>query len=227
MTDGRNPEGPRARVFRASGRLRGDRGAATIEFLVVAFAVLVPLIFGTLEIALLTVARQTLGVATLMAARAGATEHGDRGAMRRALARGLVPLHATRGASQAWAASLADAQRRDRTRIEIWSPTSASFADHGRQVEGRVEIPNVWSRRRTARGAASGQSIAEANQLGLRVSICRPLLFPITAPLFIAGLRLGDSSAFALGCYAQGAIALHGRALVHMQSAARRDAMGL
>ena len=70
----------------------------------------------------------------------------------RALARGLVPLHATRGASQAWAASLADAQRRDRTRIEIRSPTSASFAEHGRQVDGRVEIPNVWPRRRTARG---------------------------------------------------------------------------
>ncbi|MGE0581791.1 MAG: TadE/TadG family type IV pilus assembly protein [Steroidobacteraceae bacterium] len=210
-----------------SRRARDNRGAATIEFLVVTFVVLVPLIFGTLELALLIVARQTVGVATFMAARAGATGHGDLGAMRRALARGLVPLHAVRGETEAWAASFADAQRPDRTRLEIWNPRPASFADYGVQVAGRLEIPNVWPRSRTGIGAASRQTIAEANQLGLRVSICRPLLFPITAPLFIAGLRLIDASAFAQGCYAQGAIALHARALVHMHSAARRDAMGL
>lgn len=207
--------------------LRRVRGAVTLEFLIVAFVVLVPVIFGTLEMALLIVARQTLGVATFLAARAGAAEHGDRGAMRRALARGLVPLHATRGAAEAWSGSYADALRPDRTRLEIWNPVPASFTDFGVAVDGAVEIPNVWPRYRSSPGAISRQTIAEANQLGLRVSICRPLLFPITAPLFIAGLRLNDTSAFALGCYAQGAIPLHARALVHMQSAARRSSMGL
>ncbi len=202
-------------------------GAATIEFLIVAFAVLVPLIFGTLEIALLVVARQTLSVATFLAARAGATEHGDPGAMRRALARGLVPLRAARGTTEAFAVSYADVQRRDRTRIEIWNPVRASFADFGVVVDGRTEIPNVWPRTRTGTGPASRQTLAEANQLGLRVSICRPLLFPITAPIFIAGLRLADASPFAQSCYAQGAIPLHARALVHMQSAARRSLMQL
>jgi hypothetical protein len=206
---------------------RRGRGAATLEFLVVVFAVLVPLLFGTLELALLMVARQTLGVATFMAARAGATEHGDPRSMRRALARGLLPLYATRGASGAWAASYAEAQRPDRTHIEVWSPVPASFTDHGVQSGGRTEIPNVWPHSGTRRGAASGQTIAEANQLGVRVSICRPLLFPMTAPLFIAGLRLLDPGPFAQGCYARGAIALHSRALVHMHSAARRDVMGL
>lgn len=212
---------------RHAAERRRARGAATLEFLIVAFAVLVPLVFGTLEMALLIVARQTLGIATFMAARAGATEHGDPGAMRRALARGLVPLHAVRGTAGAWAVSYADAQRPDRTRLEIWNPVPASFTDYGVTVEGRVEIPNVWPRTRTSVGAASRQTIAEANQLGLRVSICRPLLFPVTAPLFIAGLRLRDASAFAQGCYAQGAVPLHSRALVHMQSAARRAVMGL
>lgn len=206
---------------------RRTRGAATIEFLIVAFTVLVPLVFGTLEIALLAVARQTLGVATFLAARAGATEHGDSGSMRRALARGLVPLHAVRGSTEAYAVSYADAQRPDRTRIEIWNPVPASFADFGSTVDGQTEIPNVWPRTRTGNGAASRQTIAEANQLGLRVSICRPLLFPITAPLFIAGLRLADASPFAQSCYAQSAIPLRARALVHMQSAARRAVMAL
>ena len=207
--------------------LRRVRGAVTLEFLIVAFVVLVPVIFGTLEMALLIVARQTLGVATFLAARAGAAEHGDRGAMRRALARGLVPLHATRGATEAWSGSYADALRPDRTRLEIWNPVPASFADYAVTGNGEAEIPNVWPHYRTGRGTVSRQTIAEANQLGLRVSICRPLLFPITAPLFIAGLRFNDTSAFALGCYAQGAIPLHARALVHMQSAARRSSMGL
>jgi len=206
---------------------RRVRGAVTLEFLIVAFVVLVPVIFGTLEMALLIVARQTLGVATFLAARAGAAEHGDRGAMRRALARGLVPLHATRGATEAWSGSHADALRPDRTRLEIWNPVAASFADYAVTVNREAEIPNVWPHYRTGRGTISHQTIAEANQLGLRVSICRPLLFPITAPLFIAGLRINDTSAFALGCYAQGAIPLHSRALVHMQSAARRSSMGL
>lgn len=213
-------------ISRRTHELRA-RGAATVEFLVVAFAVLVPLIFGTLELALLIVARQTLGVATFMAARAGATEHGDPGAMRRALARGLAPLHAVRGTAGAWAASYADALRPDRTRIAVWSPVAASFSDYGVLIEGVEEIPNVWPGHRTGIGPASRQTIAEANQLGVRVSICRPLLFPITAPLFIAAMRLADTSPFAQGCYAQSAVPLHSRALVHMQSSARRRVMGL
>ncbi|MGD9599059.1 MAG: TadE/TadG family type IV pilus assembly protein [Steroidobacteraceae bacterium] len=208
-------------------RDRRVRGTATIEFLIVAFAVLVPLVFATFEIALLAVARQTLGVATLLAARAGATGHGDAGAMRVALARGLVPLHASRGTSAAFAASLADAQRPDRTRLEVWNPVPASFTDFGVVVDGRQEIPNVWSRARLRIGAASRQTIAEANQLGLTVSLCRPLVFPITAPIFIAGLRLVDASPFALACYARGGVVLHARALVHMHSPARRTALPL
>ncbi|MEZ5532412.1 MAG: pilus assembly protein [Steroidobacteraceae bacterium] len=201
------------------------RGAATIEFLIVAFAVLVPLVFATFEIALLAVARQTLGVATLLAARAGATAHGDGGAMRLALARGLVPLHAARGTSAAQVASLIDAQRPDRARLEIWNPVPASFADFGVMVDGRQEIPNVWPRTRTRIGAASRQTIAEANQLGLTVSLCRPLVFPMTAPIFIAGQRLVDASPFSLSCHAQGGIVLHARALVHMHSPLRRAAL--
>lgn len=203
------------------------RGSATVEFLLVAFAVLVPLVFGTLEMALLAVARQTLGVATFMAARAGAADHGDLAVMRRALARGLAPLHAVRGDAEAFALSHADVMRPDRTRLEIWNPDLTAFRDFGVNVQGQVEIPNVWPRAGTAIGALSRQTLAEANQLGLRVSICRPLLFPMTAPALISALRLRDSSAFAQGCYAQGALPMQARALVHMQSAARRAAMAL
>lgn len=206
---------------------RHPRGSATLEFLLVAFAVLIPLVFGTFEIALLAVARHTLGLATFHAARAGATGHGDRGTMQRALARGLAPLYAVHGDVEASGRSYADVLRPDRTRIEIWNPVPASFTDFGVMVDGEVAIANVWPRTRMAAGAASGQTLAEANQLGLRVSVCRPLLFSITAPLFIAGLRLTDPSPFAQSCYAQGAIALHARALVHMHSPAWRSAMGL
>lgn len=203
------------------------RGAAIVEFLVVALAVLMPLVFATFEVALLAVTRQTLGVAALMAARAGAVEHGDRGVMQRALARGLSPLYAVHGDGEALARSYAEVLRPDRTRIEIWSPVAASFADFGISVGGRIEIPNVWPQQRMRIGAASRQTIAEANQLGVRISICRTLFFPLTASMIIPVLRARDGSAFAQGCYAQHGVPLHARALVHMHSPARRAAMGI
>lgn len=209
------------------GPERTRRGSATVEFLLVAFAVLLPLVFGTLEIALLAVTRQTLGVAALMAARAGAVEHGDRGAIQRALAGGLAPLHAMHGTSEALARSYADVVRPDRTRIGIWSPVAASFADFGVSAEGGIEIPNVWPHHPARTGGTSRQTLAEANQLGLRISICRMLLFPLTGNLIIPALRTRDSSAFAQGCYAQGGVPLHARVLVHMHSSARRAALGI
>lgn len=209
------------------GPERTRRGSATVEFLLVAFAVLMPLVFGTLEIALLAVTRQTLGVAALMAARAGAVEHGDRAVMQRALARGLSPLFAVHADSEAPARSYAEVLRPDRTRIEVWNPVAASFADFGVSVEGRTEIPNVWPHHRVRTGSASRQTLAEANQLGLRISICRMPLFPLTGPMIIPVLRTRDSSAFAQGCYAQGGVPLHARVLVHMHSSARRAALGI
>lgn len=207
---------------------RRARGSATVEFVIVAFAVLIPLVFGTVEIALLGVARHTLGLATFMAARAGATAHGDRGAMQRSLARGLAPLYAARGDAQAYARSLADVLRPDRTRIEIWNPVATSFADFGVPDDDDGErIPNVWRRSDTRVGAASRQTIAEANQLGVRIGICRALSLPITAPLIVAGLRLTDTSPFAQGCYAAGRVPLYSRALVHMHSDPQRAALGL
>jgi len=206
---------------------RPRRGSASVEFLVVALTVLMPLVFGTIDLALLAVARQTLGVATLMAARAGAAEHGDRGVMQRALARGLAPLHAVHGEVEALARSHAEVLRPDRTRIGIWSPVAASFADFGATVDGRVEIPNVYAHTPMRTGVASRQTLAEANQLGVQVSLCRTLLFPLTAALVIPVLRMRDTDVFAQGCHAQGGVALHARALVHMHSPARRAALGL
>jgi len=205
----------------------GPRGSATVEFLLVALVVLLPLVFGTLELALLAVSRHTLGVAALMTARAGAVEHGDRGVMQRALARGLSPLYAVHGDREALARSYADVLRPDRTRIEIWSPVAASFADFGETVEGRVEIPNVWPQARLRVGTASRQTLAEANQLGLRISICRTLLFPLTAAMITPVLAARDPGAFAQGCHAQRGVPLHARVLVHMHSPARRSVMGI
>jgi uncharacterized membrane protein len=206
---------------------RRDRGATTLEFLLVFFAALIPLVFGTLEFALLAVARHTLGTATVMAARAGTVNHGDRAAMRRALARGLAPLHAVHGEGEARARAYADTLRPDRTRIEIWSPTAATFRDFGVTVNGRVEIPNVWPRADRRIGAASGQSLHEANQLGIRVRICRPLVFPIIGAWLMPLMRLQQPDAFAQACFASEGLPLAARAILHMQSPARQSAMGM
>lgn len=96
-----------------------QRGFATVEFAILAVAVLIPGLFAILELAQLTVARHTVNHATFMAARAGAVAGGERQAMLTAFAIGMAPLYAgaARGTSAAVRRALVDANRPDRTEL--------------------------------------------------------------------------------------------------------------
>lgn len=207
------------------------RGAATIEFSIVALTALIPTVLGILQLGLLFVTKHTVQHATYLAARAGAVEHGSRDAIRRYFAKGLVPLYARSGAdlaagaavdvvSRAYAAAFVDARRPDRTRITIVNPALASFDDFERRQDGTLQIPNRFDR--TAVGPRSRQTLADANVLRLRVDYCAELVVPFVDRFVTSLLRRLDADPFRQQCYASRRVSVVGHATVQMHSAARR-----
>lgn len=218
-------------------RPRDERGAALVEFAIVALLALLPLTLGILQVALLYVGKHTLNHAAFLAARAGAVANADRATLERYLAKGLAPLHAGgrdditaanvfRAGARAYALAYAEVLRPDQTRLRILNPTADSFADFARIRDGRVEIPLSTGPAGGPAGPRSGQTHADATLLRLRVDYCHPLIVPIVDRLIVALVRRLNADAFAQACNASGRVVLSAHALVQMHSAPRRAAMG-
>jgi hypothetical protein len=216
--------------------VRAQGGAATVEFALVALVALIPLVLAVLQLGLLYVAKHTVQHATFLAARAGAVSHGSRTEMLRHFAKGLAPLHAgtTRdlrpgdlagAVTAAYGRAYAEALRPDRTRLHVLNPTRASFEDFERARRGVREIPNVYVR--GVPGPRSGQTLADANLLKLRVDYCAPLVVPLVDRILTATLRRLDPEPFRQQCYGARRLPVVGYALVQMHSAPRREALGL
>lgn len=184
-------------------RLPRQGGQGTIEFYLMAALVLIPLFLAILQLGLLVMAKNTLNVATLEAARAGAASGGDRGAMKDALALGLSPLfvadaRAITGTGSGditagnYAPILGAALVKSKvinlaSTIKVINPTAKSFSDFGVSRNGDVVIPvtNVYDN--TAVGASSGQTRADALLLKIEVHYCQPLVVPIVKEFIPAG----------------------------------------
>ena len=205
-----------------------SRGAATLEFHIVALFALLPLCLGTLQIGLLLAENHHLDHAAFQAARQASMSGGDLDAARRALARAATVLYlqvddeleagnaATRVAS-AYAAALADQALFGR--VAILDPTPEAQQDFAvRRANIRV-IPNdgLEYRSRTA-GRRSGQSIQDANLLRLEVRWCRPLIVPFVRPLLTGVLRSIDPDPWHQFCYEQGRVPIRSEAVSPMQS---------
>lgn len=229
------------RACTAVGGVRHARarvqGGALVEFAIVALLGLLPLALGVLQVALLYTSSHTLSHATFLAARAAAVAHGDRRTIERYLAKGLAPLRAgaTRDLTpgnvladggRAYALAYADVLRPDRTRVRILNPTAESFADFGRTREGRLEIPLADPAQAARLGPRSGQTLADATLLRLRVDSCQPLVVPLVDRMIVAVLRRVDPEPFRQACYAARAVAVGAHALVHMHTPPRRAVMG-
>jgi hypothetical protein len=212
------------------------KGAASVEFYIVSLFVLIPFVMAILQLSVLYVGKTTLNHAVFMAARAAATENGSRSAFTNALTKGLVPLYARTTdpidngnvlpiVAQAFAEARLDVALR--TRIQYLNPTRASFRDFEQRQNGVQQIPNdnLQFRPRTP-GASSRQSIQEANLLKVRVDYCHELVFPLIDRAVVAILRRFDTDTFNQRCYAFNRVPISGRALLHMQSPARRSEMG-
>lgn len=160
-------------------------GQSATEFLVI-LPVLILLVFGIIQFALMYQTRATLNHATLLAARAGAMHNGSESKMREALARGLTPLFASEataaGYGNAYARALVESSS-GYAALDILNPTSAALTDFGRpRLDGNSgsELPNdTLNYRNTSAGGSSNISIQDANLLHIRVTYCMRLIVPI------------------------------------------------
>jgi hypothetical protein len=220
---------------RPGSRACSQRGQGTIEFQIVGFMVLLPLLMGVIQMGLLIVSKNTLNVATLGAARAGAASGGDRAAMQNALDIGLAPLHAntakvstgvgmaditTGNYAAVMTASLALSKALDKpwSRITVLNPTAKSFLDFGASNKLGTVIPvtNVYDN--AAVGDESRQTRADALLLKIEVRYCEELAIPIIKDLILLELKspLNAPSADDLLCYMQERVPLKSQAIVRM-----------
>lgn len=183
---------------------RPVRGQAMVEFTIIA-GVLLLLILGTLQFALIYHAKITLNYAAFETARAGTLNHARMWAMELAFARGMAPLYTTpyvemgaTGCTSNFALSgnepdnrtftLSNAQcARQRVRdmitnnlvrIVLVNPSQESFAAH--EVRGEDRIPNdsLMYRSARVRGVAD-QSIQDANLIKINTGFCYELIVPL------------------------------------------------
>jgi hypothetical protein len=204
------------------------RGAATIEFHVVALLALLPMCLGTLQVALLLVENHHLDHAAFLAARHGAARHGDMEEVRRAFAQGTSILHVgsatplDRGnvlerVVSAYASATADMAVH--ARVRLLSPSAEAQADFAiRRGEEQV-IPNdALEFRSAAPGRRSGMSLQQANVLRVEFSYCRPLVVPFVSQLWLGTMRMMDHDPWHQRCYAAGRIPVRSEGVAPMQS---------
>ena len=199
-------------------QLAQQRGATIIEFSLTLFFGVLPIVLAILQIAALLVARNTVNLATFMAARQGAVAGAAPAAMNHELARGLVPLYvrASRGGitsadavAAAYAAALADVSALDS--LVVHNPTRGALASVGVLRSGRRVIPNDYIEHRPL-------VVQEANVLTISVVHCQPLVVPLAGPALAAALRLLNDDPRHLSCLAAGRAPILARASVAMQS---------
>jgi hypothetical protein len=149
---------------------------AMVEFLII-IPVLIMLIFGAAQAALIYSAKNGLNYAAFQAARIGAMNHAQYSDIRRGLARGMYPMFS----------QVAVADRMTHTAREVdnfvlitrISPDAASFAAFAEDVEalGTSAIPNDNLMYRSTQ--QNPVSIQDANLLKLRVQYCMRLIVPM------------------------------------------------
>lgn len=217
------------------GVARGQRGAASVEFYVVAFLVMVPMLMAVLQLGLFMVANNTVHVATLNAARAGAASGVDPGEMRRAFASGVAPLYAagalaTTGAgafadiSDHWAtgAGLAlgtangDVAANPANKISVLNPARAAFADFGipRQTQRIIPVDNLLAD--NAMGVKTKQRRSDALLLKIEARYCYRMVIPIIDKLVVGVLLWGSSDPRTVACYLQDGVPIISQAVVRM-----------
>lgn len=220
------------------GRARlHQRGAGLVEFAIVAVPILL-VGLGSIEVAHWYLVRQTLNVALLEAARAGSTRHAEPNAMVEAFEhamRPLFPATANRTPQQAIQARL---HRRSQTlngppwRIEVLSPSRASFQDHADTAAANTKHPSLAAinndyqleqdqRRRAqgwpeGKGPTSNESVFQANTLVLRLRYPHEPLLPFVK-LIIKSLGT-DGAQYERHAMAKGYLPLNQEIAVAMQS---------
>ncbi len=206
------------------GKLVGpQRGAATVEFYIVAFFAFIPLLMAILQLGMFMMAKNTVNTAALGVARAGGASGGDKTAMLNAFATGVMPLYASTGLKSVNGSggdkevtagnypmvyTLAMTRAMTEVRlptnsITVLNPSAASFRDFGinRAGVGRIIPHTNLDIDRNVVGAASGQTRADALLLKIELRYCYEMVFPIIDAMITQTLRLTNTSPSDQACY--------------------------
>jgi hypothetical protein len=218
-----------AAVARCQAHARGApariQGATTIEFALALILGVLPLVLGILQVAALLAARNTISLATFLAARQGAVVGAEPRAMSRELARGLLPLYvpASHGGvtpakqvAEAYAKALADVVGLDS--LVVHHPTRGDLERYGIMRRGRRVIPNDYIENRS-------HAVQDANVLTISVVHCQPLVVPLVGPTLAAALRILNGDPRQVPCLAAGRAPIMARASVVMQSDVQGEAL--
>ncbi|WP_405119351.1 TadE/TadG family type IV pilus assembly protein [Pseudomonas leptonychotis] len=213
---------------------RPQSAQAMVEFLII-IPVLILLIFGAAQAALIYSAKNGLNYATFQAARLGAMNHAQYSDMRRGLTRGMYPMFS----------QYPQQDRMQHTASEVdnfilitrISPDQASFGAFAEASDalGVDAIPNDNLMFRSTQ--QSPVSIQDANLLKIRVQYCMRLIVPMvehilsSASRFNADQTVGSfsevsklSADYSSVCAARNGFIITSEATVRMQSAAINDA---
>ncbi|WP_276487544.1 TadE/TadG family type IV pilus assembly protein [Ectopseudomonas mendocina] len=171
---------------------RTEHGQAMVEFLII-IPVLIILIFGAVQAALIYSAKNGLNYATFQAARIGSMNSAQYTDMRRGLLRGMYPMFS----------QFPENERMERTALEVdnfvlitrVSPSTAMFANYEEDHEdllgdGETRLAIRNSNLMHHQNDGSGLSLQDANLLKIRVQYCMRLIVPMVEHL------LSSASAF-------------------------------
>ena len=152
-----------------------------VEYLII-LPVLLLLVLGVIQFALIYQAKSTLNYATFMGARQGALKNANMFSVMDGVAGGMTPLF-MRTTDAAAIQDLAKARiiaaieifNPLTAKVEILSPTQEAFDEF--MVDGEIPNDNLMYRSSDA-GKESGMSIQDANLLKVRVTYCVKLVVP-------------------------------------------------
>ncbi len=222
---------------RALKSWRQQSGQGMVEMLIV-FPILIMMVFGILQLALVYHAKETLNYATFLAARNGALNQGSYESVVRGLSNGLAPLYThqtTPDAVMAGRQKIRDDIDNGFACIRRLNPTVAVFdEDYIIEEDGQFVVPNdnLIFRNPSYDGAIN---VHDANLLKIEVTYCHTLIVPfvnriITGvhPKVIGVVTLGapetpDAGAFRQACYNNNRLPIVSEAIIRMQSAAFND----
>lgn len=170
-----------------------ERGQAIVEYIII-FPVLLLLVLGALQFALIYQAKFTLNYAAFMGARQGALKNGSMTSIKDGVAAGMTPLFMRPPQSDPQnpgIGSLAKARIISTieifnpltAKVEIISPTQVAFD----ALKQGAELPNDNLMYRS--GTGDGMSIQDANLLKIRVTYCVKLVVPFANRVIFSLVR--------------------------------------
>jgi hypothetical protein len=167
-------------------------GQAMVEFLIV-IPLLLLILLGTLQFALIYQAKITLNYAAFEAVRAGSLNHAREYAMYDALARSLAPIYTHEDTFESYKQGrekIRDEIENGYVLIDVINPAPDSFSDFGNTKDGKRYIPSdnlIY--RGAGLGNDSNQTIQDANLLKIQVYYCYELMVPFVNKILWAMMR--------------------------------------